>query len=80
MNDILIFQKIERIFFKIINTKINLSSNMKNTKKWDSLNHVKIILAVEKEFKIKFALSEFNDLNNVKNLKKLIQKRLNYIN
>ena len=77
MNDNLIFKKIEKIFVKIVNTKINLDSSMKNTKKWDSLNHVKIILAAEKEFKIKFALSEFNDLNNVKNLKKLIKKRLN---
>ncbi len=38
---------------KIPEKKINLSFSYKSTKKWDSLNHVKIIMALESSFKVK---------------------------
>ena len=77
MDDSLIQKKIEKVFLKIIKTKITLNSNNRNVKKWDSLNHIKIILGIEKEFNIKFALSEFDEINNIKNLKKLIKSKIN---
>ncbi len=77
MDNSLIQKKIEKVFLKIIKTKITLNSNNKNVKKWDSLNHIKIVLSIEKEFNIKFALSEFDEINNIKNLKKLIKSKIN---
>ena len=38
--------------FRIDEKYIKSSSNFKNIKKWDSLNHVKLILAIESKFKI----------------------------
>lgn len=32
---------------------------------WDSLSHINLVCAIEKEFKIKFALGELQALNDV---------------
>ena len=42
---------------------------------WDSLNHIRLILTVEKAFKVKFSTSEIGRLDNVGDLVKLIQLR-----
>jgi acyl carrier protein len=42
---------------------------------WDSLSHIRLILTVEKAFKIKFSTSEIGKLNNVGDLVKLIKAR-----
>ena len=38
--------------FKIQIKKINKKTSYKNLKNWDSLNHVKLIMAIESKFKI----------------------------
>ncbi len=43
---------------------------------WDSLNHVNIILAVEKYFKVRFKSVEILRLKNVGDLQKLIDSKL----
>ena len=43
---------------------------------WDSLAHVNIVTAVERHFKIKFALSELQSLRNVGEMLDLIQTKL----
>ena len=50
----LIFEvkKIFKIIFKISINKINSKTSYKNVKSWDSLNHVKLIMALESKFKI----------------------------
>ena len=45
-------KKIFKNIFKLSKIKINKKSNYKNIKKWDSLNHVKLIMAIESKFKI----------------------------
>ena len=42
---------------------------------WDSLAHIRLILTVEKAFKIKFSTSEIGKLENVGDLVKLIKAR-----
>jgi acyl carrier protein len=42
---------------------------------WDSLAHIRLILTIEKAFKIKFSTSEIGKLENVGNLVALIQSR-----
>lgn len=44
---------------------------------WDSLNHINIILAVEKHFKVKFKSFELVKLQNVGELQKLVDSKLN---
>lgn len=76
MSDLKLIKKIENIFQNIIKKKANSKSNNRNTKGWDSLNHVKLILSLEKNFKIKFALSEFDQLNSFSNIKKIIKSKI----
>lgn len=43
---------------------------------WDSLNHVNLISAVEKGFKIKFTLGELRSLKDVGALIDLVMKKI----
>jgi acyl carrier protein len=42
---------------------------------WDSLTHIRLILTIEKTFKIKFTTSEIGKLENVGELVALIKAR-----
>jgi acyl carrier protein len=43
---------------------------------WDSLSHIRLILTVERAFKIKFSTSEIGKLQNVGDLVALIKARV----
>jgi acyl carrier protein len=43
---------------------------------WDSLTHIRLILSVEKEFKIRFTTSEIGHLESVADLVALIRARV----
>ncbi len=42
---------------------------------WDSLNHIRLILAIEKSFKIKFTAAQAGNLKNVGELADLIRAK-----
>jgi len=44
--------------------------------RWDSLNHINLIMQVEAEFDIQFASTEVAKLDNVKDLKMIIGEKL----
>tara|TARA_B100000963_G_scaffold356618_1_gene377050 strand:+ start:401 stop:625 length:225 start_codon:yes stop_codon:yes gene_type:complete len=67
--------KIKKIFSKIvgINTaKIKPNTSPENTKKWDSLAHMNLVMAFEKEFKIKFSDDEINEMLNYELIEEII--------
>jgi acyl carrier protein len=43
---------------------------------WDSLTHIDLIVAVEKEFKIRFRTAEVNGMKNVGDLIRLILQKM----
>jgi acyl carrier protein len=43
---------------------------------WDSLSHIRLIVAVEKEFDITFTSSEVTELENVEQFADLVQSKL----
>jgi len=43
---------------------------------WDSLAHINLIVAIEKEFNIKFDLMELKPLQNVGDLLDVIQRKI----
>jgi len=43
---------------------------------WDSLNHIDLIVAVERNFKIRFTTAEITSLKNVGELVNLVQRKL----
>jgi acyl carrier protein len=43
---------------------------------WDSLAHINLVVAIEKRYKVKFALGELQELKNVGDMANLIIKKL----
>jgi len=43
---------------------------------WDSLNHIRLMLAVQKAFKIKFTAAQTGNLKNVGELADLIRAKI----
>ena len=43
---------------------------------WDSLSHIRLIVAVEKDFDVSFSSSEIASLENVAQLAELTQRKL----
>ena len=55
---------------------VSRESNANNVEDWDSLAHINLVTAVERHFKIKFALGELQELKNVGDMVDLIDKKL----
>jgi len=79
MNNKKIKEDLQIIFsslFKLKINKVKVTTNFKNTKAWDSLNHVKLIMALESRFKISInpdvaiTLLSFKDIEIFLNKKK----------
>ena len=72
------FSEVEKIFqdvFQNPNLKISRQDNASSVDNWDSLNNIRLVLGVEKRFKVKFALGELQDLKNVGDLVDLVEKK-----
>ncbi|MEG0257603.1 MAG: acyl carrier protein [Christensenella sp.] len=44
---------------------------------WDSLEHINIVLQVEKHFKVKFVMSDIKALANVGEMAELVERKVN---
>jgi len=44
---------------------------------WDSLNHINLIVALEREFRVRFTAGEAIGMKNIGELKALIARKLN---
>lgn len=75
----MIKKKIINILKEIFpNNKINNDLNklkLGSFKSWDSLTHIKILLSIERSFKIKFSLKEIEKLDRIENIIKLLKKK-----
>ena len=60
--------------FKI--QKINLEDSIENISEWDSLTHVQLITAIEKEFKIKIKFDDVMIMTSIPIIKKKIMDYL----
>ncbi|MGA3179381.1 MAG: acyl carrier protein [Verrucomicrobiota bacterium] len=56
---------------------LKMETTAKDVKNWDSLNHIEIIVAVEKHFGIKFNFAELQKFKNVGQMCESILKRTN---
>lgn len=63
-----ILKEVNDIFIDVLDDesiKINESTTAKDVEEWDSLNHIQLIVAIEKHFKIRFTTAEINAFKNV---------------
>ena len=73
-----ILNKTQSIFRNLFDDEaivLKRETTAKDIAEWDSLNHVSLIVMIEKEFKIKFNLAELQGLKNVGEMLDLIAKK-----
>lgn len=79
MDSATIIHELQPIFRDVLDQphlSLTAASNASNVEDWDSLAHVNLVVAIEKQYKVKFALGELQDLKNVGDMAQLIQKKL----
>ena len=52
------------------------STNSDDIEDWDSLEHISLIISMEKEFNMKFDIKEVNKLENVGQMVDLIKRKM----
>ena len=58
-------QDIFRDIFDVDDLVVSDTTNSDEIEDWDSLNHINLVSAIEKEFRIRFALGELMALKDV---------------
>jgi acyl carrier protein len=78
MDEPQIYARLTEIFEDVFDEdsiKVGPQLSAKDVDGWDSLTHIRLILTVEKAFKIKFSTPEIGKLENVGDLVALIKAR-----
>jgi acyl carrier protein len=73
-----IYERLTQIFLDIFDDdliSVTPELSAKDVDGWDSLTHIRLMLTVERAFKIKFSTSEIGNLKNVGELVTLIKAR-----
>ena len=52
---------------------VNKETSPDNTDSWDSLNMVKVVIEIEKEFGVRFELDDISDISNVGDIVNLLK-------
>ena len=78
MEDAIVYERLSNIFQNIFDDDsivVTPTLSAQDVDGWDSLTHIRLLLTVEKSFKVKFTTTEINKIENVQGLVKLIQAR-----
>lgn len=74
--------RLEQIFLSVfgdeLKGKITLADSKDTLEEWDSLAHINLILAIEKEYKIKLSLDESLKLVSVASIKDSLEQKLGH--
>lgn len=60
--------------FGIDSSKISDETAQKDISRWDSLNALLLIDAIEKEYNVKFTIDEVIEISKVRDIKNILQK------
>ena len=79
MERIEITKQINDIFIELFEDKnivLHDYSDTSHIEAWDSLNHIQVITAIEKHFKIRFELNELLNFQNIGDICNGVQSKL----
>jgi acyl carrier protein len=62
--------------FELEPATVNDALTPEDVELWDSMNHLRLISAVEEEFQIKLSMKEIESIRSLATLKALIQQRV----
>jgi acyl carrier protein len=68
--------EIMRDVFDLDDLEVDRRTSAEDVEEWDSLSHVRLIVAIERKFRFKFSNSEIESLKNVGELVKVVATKL----
>ena len=74
-----ILERLQPIFRDIFDDEklvIGRDSSALNVDGWDSLAHINLVTAIEREFRLRFALGELSELKDVGEMVDLMERKL----
>lgn len=74
-----VYERLNGVFRDIFDDEditVNDTTSAEDIEDWDSLEHINLVVAIEKEFNIKFNMSEVNKFNNVGEMVDVIIRRV----
>ena len=78
MDKTAVLENVNKIFINVLDNdeiKLAMETTAQDVEEWDSLNHIQIIVAIEKHFKVKFTSDEIRGWKNVGEMCESIHRR-----
>jgi acyl carrier protein len=78
MDEAQIYSRLTQVFEDVFDDdsiQVTAALSARDVDGWDSLTHIRLILTIEKAFKVKFSTSEIGKLENVGDLVSVIKAR-----
>ena len=78
MDSKMIYARLNKVFRDVFDDDsitVNPKTTANDIEDWDSLEHITLIAAVEKEFKIKFKMGEISSMKNVGEMANIVAAR-----
>jgi acyl carrier protein len=78
MDNTVILEQLTGIFREVFdddNLVVTPELSAKDVPDWDSVNHIRLVVSIETEFKLRFTVEEIEKLQNVGDLVKLLQPK-----
>ena len=82
MNKENIFESVQNIFREVFDEEdliIANETNSEDIEEWDSLNHINLVISIEKQFGIRFMTGELQLLKDVGEMIDLLDTKINRI-
>ena len=65
------------VFKRVFDSEdINSETSKQNMDKWDSMNHLRLIVELEEEFNISFEPEEIDEMKSIYNIEAIINKKM----
>ena len=68
--------KIIQVIGEILKIEVNETTSQATCEKWDSLQHLNIIVALEDEFNVSFEPEDIAIMKDIDNIEQMIQQKL----
>lgn len=74
-----IYERLNKVFRKVFDDEsitVKAKTTANDIEDWDSLEHINLIAAVEREFKVKFSMKQVSSMKNVGEMVDIIEGKV----
>ena len=78
MDEKVIYERLNKVFRDVFDDDsitVNAKTTADDIEDWDSLEHITLISAVEREFRMKFKMGEISSMKNVGEMAQIVAER-----